>query len=82
MNYDNIFRLDNPVYSLLAVGYFSFGALSGFLDTFIAFPIAWHSCGWFFWFVKRHHHATWKAAAAIVALFSAKEYFKRCNYEI
>ena len=56
--------MDHPFYSLLAAGYFGFGAVSCFLVAYTAIQVTWYSRGWSFWFTKKHHHAAREIATA------------------
>ena len=66
LHHDYIHRLDHPLYSLLAAGYFGFGTVSHFLDTYTPIQVTRYCSGWRFWITKRHHHATRQNTAAVV----------------
>ena len=64
--------MDHPLYSLLAAGYFGFGTVSHFLDTYTPIQVTRYCSGWRFWITKRHHHATRQNATAV----APREFYK------
>ncbi|MEO8112100.1 MAG: hypothetical protein ABI594_18770 [Ginsengibacter sp.] len=65
LTYVYIPGLDYPIYTLLAIGYFGFGAVPNLLATYITFQVTRYSSGRYFWFTKGHHHLTRQVATAV-----------------